>query len=504
LPITTVGYQRLIDRYKLQVLPLNQVARIDTRVKGREARPDGSDIQLLFESRYEPEASFEGDLQFAFRYEGVNLQVLELLFAQAGPQPVGAWLRAQPESSYARRVGFLYEWITGSELDVPELSIRTAYVSALDESLQFGIGDAGGLNRKFRVRDNLPGTPEFCPLIRKTSAILELAGKNLHGRAQEMLARYEPGLLRRAAQYLMLQETRSSYEVEREKPSQNRIQRFVDLLRSAQTGRPLSEERFVALQNSVLDERWHEFAYRHKQNWVGTYQGNREIVDFVPPRPEDVRVLMNGLCAFSERGRKAAHTNGAIDPVVHSTAVAFGFVFIHPFIDGNGRLHRYLLHEELSVLGFTPKGVALPVSAFILANLDSYIEVLEQFSRPLVLRTEFEPQLPDVPARGNDAVYFRFFDATPQALFLYRALERTVMHDLRDDIDYLIGLDRARALLRDQVDWPANSLDLFINIVRRGGGKLSQTKRKSQFPLLTDDEIERFVGIVNDAFQEEP
>jgi hypothetical protein len=121
-----------------------------------------------------------------------------------------------------------------------------------------------------------------------------------------------------------------------------------------------------------------------------------------------------------------------------------------------------------------------------------------------VLRTEFEPQLPDVPARGNDAVYFRFFDATPQALFLYRALERTVMHDLRDEIDYLIGLDRARALLRDQVDWPANSLDLFINIVRRGGGKLSQTKRKSQFPLLTDDEIERFVGIVNDAFQEEP
>jgi hypothetical protein len=30
-------------------------------------------------------------------------------------------LRAQPESSYARRAGFLYEWITGKEFDVPEL-----------------------------------------------------------------------------------------------------------------------------------------------------------------------------------------------------------------------------------------------------------------------------------------------------------------------------------------------------------------------------------------------
>lgn len=494
----------MIEQRGLSALRLNQVARIDTRVKGREARPDGSGTQLLFESRYQPEDSFEGDLQFALRYEGVNLQVLDLLFTQSGPEPLVAWLRAQPESSYARRAAFLYEWITKGELDVPELGKRTAYVSALDESLQFGLGDAGALNGKFRVRDNLPGTPEFCPLVRKTAAILEMTQKNLHGRAQEMLARYEPGLLRRAAQYLMLKETRSSYEVECEKPSQNRIQRFVDLLRTAQTGQPLSEERFVALQNSALEARWHEPAYRHRQNWVGSYQGNREVVDFVPPRPEDVRNLMNGLCALSERGRNAARNNGGIDPVIHSAAVAFGFVFIHPFIDGNGRLHRYLLHEELSVLGFTPKGIALPVSAFILANLDSYIEVLEQFSRPLVLRTEFEPQLPDIPARGNDAVYFRFFDATPQALFVYRALERTVVHDLRDEIDYLIGLDRARALLRNEIEWPAHSLDLFINLVRQGGGKLSQTKRKSQFPLLTDDEIEQFVAMVNDAFQEEP
>ena len=282
MPVATVGYQRLIDQRNLSALPLSQVARIDTRVKGRETQADGTGTQLLFEPRYQPEASFEGDLQFAFRYEGVNLEALELLFAQSGPEPLVTWLRAQPESSYARRAGFLYEWITGKELDVPQLSTRTAYVSALDESLQFGMGDAGRLDRKFRVRDNLPGTREFCPLIRKTPAILEMTQKNLHARAQEMLARYEPGLLRRAAQCLMLKETRSSYEVEREKPSQNRIQRFVDLLRSAQTGQPLSQERFVALQNAVLEPRWHEFSYRHQQNWVGSYHGNRDVVDFVP------------------------------------------------------------------------------------------------------------------------------------------------------------------------------------------------------------------------------
>jgi Fic/DOC family len=504
MPVTSVGYQRLIDRWKLPTLPLIQVARLDTRVRGREAQPDGTGMQLLFEPRYAPEATFEGDLQFALKYEGLNLEVLELLFAQSGPQPLVAWLRTEPESSYARRAGFLYEWITGKELDVPELGTRTAYVFALDESLQFGIADAGGLNRKFRVRDNLPGTREFCPLIRRTPAILQMTKEDLHARAQGMLARYEPDLLRRAAQYLMLKETRSSYEVEREKPSQNRIQRFVDLLRTAQTGQPLSQERLVALQNAVLEPRWHEFAYRHRQNWVGSYHRNREVVDFVPPRPEDVPALMNGLCAYSERGRNAVKKGSAVDPVIHSAAVAFGFVFIHPFMDGNGRLHRYLIHEELSVLGFTPKGIVLPVSAFILAHVDQYIEVLEQFSRPRVRRTEFEPQLPNIPARGNDAVYFRFFDATAQAMLLYRALERTVMHDLREEIDYLIGLDRARERLHDEIDWPGQSLDLFINIVRQGGGKLSQTKRKSQFPLLTDEEIERFVAIVNEAFEPEP
>jgi Fic/DOC family len=500
MAVTPVGYQRLIDRYKLPALPLSQVAIVDTRVKSREIETDGIVDQLRFEARYEPKPTFEGDLQFAFRYEGLNLEVLELLFTQSGPQPLGTWLRAQPESAYARRAGFLYEWITSKELDVAALSTRTSYVPVLDESLQYGIGDAGTVTRKFRVRDNLPGSREFCPLIRKTAALLEMTQKDLHARAQEALSRYEPNLLRRAAQYLLLKETRSSYEVEREKPSSGRIQRFVELLRTADVGQPLSQDRFVTLQNAVLEPRWHEFAYRHRQNWVGAYHRTREVVDFVPPRPEDVDRLMNGLCALSERGRAAVKQGSRLDAVIHATAVAFGFVFIHPFLDGNGRLHRYLIHEELSVLGFTPKGIVLPVSAFILANIDHYTEVLEQFSRPRLARTDFEPLFPDVAARGNDPVYFRFFDATAQAMFLYRAIEQTVMKDLREEIDYLLGLDRARTRLRDEIDWPGQSLDLFINIVRQGGGALSQTKRRSQFDWMKDEDIERFVPIVNEAF----
>jgi hypothetical protein len=151
-------------------------------------------------------------------------------------------------------------------------------------------------------------------------------------------------------------------------------------------------------------------------------------------------------------------------------------------------------------MGFTPKGTVLPVSAFILSNLDLYSAVLEQFSKPLMARTDFTPPPPVVPAVGNDPRFFRFFDATAQALFLYRALERTVEHDLEEEIHYLIGVERARARLKDEIDWPAQSLDLFIDMVHQNNGTLSKTKRDSHFSWLTDEERDRFVQEVNEAF----
>jgi len=272
------------------------------------------------------------------------------------------------------------------------------------------------------------------------------------------------------------------------------------LLKGAELGKPLSEQRFVALQNAVVEDRRAEASYRFHQNWLGEDFGYRRQVDFVPPRPEDVRPLMEGLVALSERVR--AHP-GAIDPVVAASAIAFGFVFIHPFGDGNGRLHRYMIHEHLATADFTPKGVILPVSAVILANLDRYKAALEQFSKPVNARSEYNPDAPAVPATGNDPVYFRYFDATEQACFLYGALERTVEHDLDEEISFLLGFDRARKMLDGVIDWPAHSLDLFIRVVKQNGFRLSATKRASHFDWMTDDEVGRFERAVERAFSKD-
>ncbi|HEY3851604.1 MAG TPA: hypothetical protein VGL87_11565, partial [Steroidobacteraceae bacterium] len=305
MDVFPVGYAKFVDS-GLDVTPLNQVARIDSRTRHRAVQMEGHTEVLTFNAEYAPEESFSGGLQFALRYEGLNLQVLDALFEHFGPAPLEEWLTRSPTSTYARRAGFLFEWLTKTPLNVPPLSNKFNWVSVLDEDLQFGLGATQDLDPKFRVRNNLPGTPDFCPLVRKNAAIRAYLGRDLKAEVARILAKYPPDLLRRAAQYLYLKETRSTYEVERERPSANRTQRFLNLLKTAPAGEPLTQESFVRAQNSILEPRFHEFAYRSTQNWLGGHSRYRDTVDFVPPRPEDVVELMQGLCAMSTRGRAAA------------------------------------------------------------------------------------------------------------------------------------------------------------------------------------------------------
>jgi hypothetical protein len=106
-----VGYAYLIAREGLAALPLDQTAVIDTAVKGRTRVNRGDQVVLQFESRYRPAPTLRTHVQFALRYEGINLQVLALLFAAVGGEEVDAWLADQPESAYARCTAFLYEWL---------------------------------------------------------------------------------------------------------------------------------------------------------------------------------------------------------------------------------------------------------------------------------------------------------------------------------------------------------------------------------------------------------
>ena len=100
------------------------------------------------------------------------------------------------------------------------------------------------------------------------------------------------------------------------------------------------------------------------QNFAGeTVGGYREVVHFICPRPKDVDPLMSGWPAMTER------LGGSTDAVVAAAMVGFVLGFIHPFKDGNGRIHHDLVHHILSSEGFMPSDVLSPVSAAIVRDI---------------------------------------------------------------------------------------------------------------------------------------
>ncbi len=502
-----LGYQLLIDTYSLPARPLTRCARIDSSIKGRSTTTQRNKEILLFEPAYASKNTLSGHLQFALKYEGVNLEILALLFQRAGGDEIQAWLIENPESKYARRIGFLFEWLTRKSLNA-KVSSKSRYVDVLDTRLQFGM-ENGSQSTKFRVTDNLPGNRDFCPLVRRTPFLAKKIKEDIKQKIQQTINRYDPDLLSRAANFLYLKETQSSFEVEREKPTADRAQRFANLLQNADIHSPLTMSRLIELQNTVADPRLQEAGWRTRQNWLGRNPGYRSKMDFVPPRPEDVPMLMVGLLNFSEKydrlnlgiaqDNKDNKDNG-MDPVVFAATVSFGFVFIHPFMDGNGRIHRYLIHDMLAKTEFTPSGIVLPVSAVILANLSEYIRVLEAFSQPLLQITQFDSDMPHLPATGNDALYFRYFDCTVQAEFLYQALERTVKEDLQKEIDFLIGYEKSRIALNELLDWPGQSLNLFIRCADQNSGRISKAKREAHFGWMTDQEVADAEKLIANSF----
>jgi len=484
-----VGYQALVEQFGLRVMPLPIASFVRSR-GGRHTATEGGRTTQYFPSRYAPGPTVPEQLEFALRYEGVNLEVLRNVFDQVDAAELARWIRSAPTGKYARRAWFLDEWLCGRTLDVPDAG-RVAFVDALGDDRYHAARPVP--SPRHRVRDDLPGCPSFCPLVRRTDRLRAFAGKDLRGRVGALVDRYDPRLLQRAAQFLYLKETKSSFEIEREQPDRRRTLRFVELLRRAHELRELSTRVLVDLQKAILDPRYAKDGFRTDQNYVGQSTGYQEIVHYVSPKPEDLGELMAGWIACHARLQASA-----IDPVVQAAVLGFGFVFLHPFDDGNGRLHRYLIHHVLARRGFTPPGLVLPVSAVMLAEPRAYDACLEGFSRPLLERLDYDLDgRGALRVRGESRSLYRYFDATPMAEYLYAVVERTIERDLVDELDFLARFDAAWKALREIVDMPDRRLELFLQLCLGNQGRLSDRKR-GLFAELTDDEVARMEQVVKD------
>lgn len=161
---------------------------------------------------------------------------------------------------------------------------------------------------------------------------------------------------------------------------------------------PLSLDSLLSMHRALLESSAPDDAgaLRREPVWIGGSELSPAGALFVPPRHERVPEALEDLFAFTRRTDL---------PPLTKTAIAHAhFETIHPFVDGNGRTGRALIHVLLSWTGLTPHA-PLPLSAVLLADVDSYFRSLDAYRRgePLVIVEFFIGAAARAAALGRSA-----------------------------------------------------------------------------------------------------
>jgi len=474
------GYSALIDTHSLRVPAPDYLCAI-----GPKHKRYAFENWRIFTPRHKPEDTLYGHLTFALKYEGIDLAVLNALFRTVEASTLGTIIRSEPTGSYSRRLWFLWEWLRGEELDIPDATTGN-FVPVVNDKLQYAGKPVP--SRRQRVNNNLPGTRNFCPLVRRTETLEDFIGKNLSETAATHIGQTHPDLLGRAAAFLLLKDSRASYTIEGETPPHGRIERWGRAIGEAGK-RGLSIAELEYLQKQVIaDERFVKPGLRTEGGFVGEHDRltGMPMPDHISAKPEDLNRLLSGLietCALLEKSD--------FDAVLMAAMIAFGFVFIHPFDDGNGRIHRYLFHHVLAEKEFVPKGLVFPVSAVMLERIEAYRKTLEHFSRPRLDLIEWRPtEKNNVEVLNETIDLYRYFDATAQAEFFFACVEETVTRILPAEVEYLKKYDLLNEFIKNYLDMPDRLVDLLIRFLSQNAGTLSKRARNQEFVKLKDSEVQ--------------
>ena len=111
-------------------------------------------------------------------------------------------------------------------------------------------------------------------------------------------------------------------------------------------------------------------------------------------------------------------------PLILAVIGSFGLNYLHPFVDGNGRVHRYLFQALLVWARAIPSGTAAPISHGLHETKWRYSNALEDFSDRVMLSLDHEPD--------TKADELRITSQHPSSLYQYWDATAVVelMHDV--------------------------------------------------------------------------
>jgi hypothetical protein len=490
-----VGYTWLEDKLNLKGYQLSHESYIGTTDKTELSSKNT--ITRTFKSKYDVSSDDSmSHLEFALKYDDLNLAFIKEVFTSLDHKEVEEYVLAKPNRKYPRIIGYMYEFTTGKEIAVNVTT--TNYEDVLDSS-KYITGEIKKIS-KWKVNDNLLGSDKFCPVIRRTAELSELLDWDIGEAINKLKDEYSPEIFKRASYYLYKKESKSSSEIEREDPPKDRMDKFIALLEDAGQKtfeESLTEKELVRIQNEFVDPRYADKGFRDLQNYVGqTMRDYSQKVHYVCPPPEFVESLMEGIVDLEQKNIN----NKAI---IKATMASFGYVYVHPFEDGNGRIHRYLVHDILVREKVVPNSTIVPVSAQILANMDEYDAVLETLSIQVERKAKYDlNHLGEMTVKNASEIeaLYRFPDLTNHSVFLARAIQSTVNNDVPAELLFLQCYDELKADIQKIVDMPDKKVDLMIILLHQNKGKLA-TKKYKFFKELESEEIEKMEKAYQSVFE---
>lgn len=490
-----IGGAWLCKEYELRLVSLLAISsHIGTR---RQTLVTENGSIETYQEVMRPDETLRGHLTFHLKHESLNLELLSRLFARAPGSVFEQWIAREPTSQYARRAGFLYEWLTQHTISLDGINVGGNYVDALDAN-DMVVAQASITSARWRVRDNLPGTPKFCPTIRFTDLSSVAMAVDCKAMLDDLQVEFGQEMLLKSAVWLTLRESRSSFQIEGEVDKKDRIERFAGVLHNytGQGDPPLDQESLAMLQTSILGDATsiRTPGIRKSPVIVGQTVRYQEVIHYVAPPAEDVAGMLDGIVEFLRKtvGRSS---------VMRAAVAAFGFVYVHPLADGNGRVHRFLVNDVLRRDGAVPAPLIIPVSGLITRDArerQAYDKVLDIFSKPLMRVYAGAGKFEGPAIEYADGVFSNFsFDANEQARHAWRfmdltrhvqylgdVLERTIHLEMREEAMFLRNHMQARSAVKEIVEMPDQQVDRMICSIEQNKGVLSSVLAK-EIPFLT-------------------
>ena len=486
-----IGYEFLAEVLQTGAFPIQRPARV-----GPVTRITEQGNALLVSAAVAPGPDPLQHLLFALKHEGINLQASILALKKIPDQAVAEAFLSATSSRYARLACYLWEIANGRKLEGLPAAVG-AYEKLFDEA-QY-LTDRPRRDTRWRIDFNGIGTPEYCMTVQRTPVIQQLLQSDILGQVAQFVAGIDKAVLDRAVRWAYLSETDSSYAIEKEKPTHSKAEAFAGLLARARDPEVISEEYLVDLQNLAVSNPVDQAgSFRTQQNRLCNDLRGAAGVTYLPPPPELLESVMAPIMALCN------DRTSPVDALVRGSLASFAFVFAHPFMDGNGRLSRFLFHKVACSDPKLADGMVLPISVAMKRHEKRYLEALQSYSK--LARACW-----DVTFVSEDTIYqdfrgqpeiYRYWDATACVEFGLEMAGEALRHDLVQELGFLQRYDAIYRAVNDAVDMNNDDLVLLVRSIASAGTLSIKQRKKLVAKGHRDELIDAAVEAAEDAMAE--